>query len=280
MQANLLNAFSSIKAYGSMDIGAYSSKYLNRINNMGEALEYYVRDAMAGSLMSEDKETVYNKVYSYLGNQNNPPDIMIKGGDAFEIKKLVGSSAMIALNSSPPKERLYCTDPRITDACRECEPGWKEKELFYVVGQVGKGKIDQLLFVHGRCYAADKKVYDNMHASLKASFEDAITGKGYEKGDTVELGRVNRVDPLGITELRVRGMWQMKNPIRFFEDELKAVGKGYVGAIMLKDKYNSFASADKAAVKKISGIEIKDIEVKDPNNKARMLESVVIKMVI
>ena len=87
MHVNLLNVFTSINEFGSMDIASYSSKYLNRVNFVGEQLEYYVRDAIAGSLVAKEKEEIYSKVYSYLGNQNNPPDIIIKGGDAFEIKK-------------------------------------------------------------------------------------------------------------------------------------------------------------------------------------------------
>lgn len=280
MHVNLLNVFTSINEFGSMDIASYSSKYLNRVNSVGEQLEYYVRDAIAGSLVAKEKEEIYSKVYSYLGNQNNPPDIIIKGGDAFEIKKIGGSSYTIALNSSPPKDRLYYNDPRITDACRECEKGWKEKELFYVIGQVDEGKINQLLFVQGRCYAAAKKVYDNMHASLKASFEEVIKGKEFEIGDTVELGRVNRVDPLGITELRVRGMWQMKNPIRFFEGQIDGKGEAYVGAIMLKDKFKAFAVSERKNLVRINGLVVKDITVKDPNNTAKLLDAVIIKMVI
>ena len=39
---------------------------------------------------------------------------------------------------------------------------------------------------------------------------------GLEAGETDELGRINKVDPLGITSLRVRGMWQIKNPSKVF----------------------------------------------------------------
>lgn len=282
MQVNLLNAFISINNFGSMDVSAYSSKYLNRVNSAGEQLEYYVRDAIAGSFTSTNKDAVYNKAYSYLGNQNNPPDVIIKGGDAFEIKKINSRSADIALNSSPPKDRLYSTDPRITSACVNCEPNWKVKELFYAVGQIASGKISQLLFVHGRCYSADKKIYENLHGSLKGEFEKVIKAKGVESGSTVELGRVNRVDPLGITELRVRGMWQMKNPMNFFENELHGGkdAKPFVGAVMLKGKYDGFPEKDRKELERTKGIETKQVKLRNPNNPANLLDGIIIKMVI
>ncbi|MEM0050829.1 MAG: NgoPII family restriction endonuclease [Candidatus Bathyarchaeia archaeon] len=284
MQANLLNALINIMDYGDLDISAYSSKYLNRVNSVGEQLEYYIKDAIAGSFAFADKSAIYSKVYSYLGNQNNPPDAIIRGGDAFEIKKITSRSASIALNSSPPKDRLYSDDPRITSACVNCEPGWRVKEIFYAVGQISGRKISQLLFVHGRCYAADRKIYESLHESLKGEFEKVMKAKGIESGSTVELGRVNRVDPLGITELRVRGMWQMKNPLNFFENELwngKAQGHGsFVGAIMLKSKYDEFPEKDRERLKRMEGAEIRQTKLKDPNNPANLLDGIVIKMVV
>ena len=33
--------------------------------------------------------------------------------------------------------------------------------------------------------------------------------------ETKELGRVNQVDPLGITNLRIRGMWQIETQEKY-----------------------------------------------------------------
>lgn len=73
------------------------------------------------------------KFFSYLGNQNNPPDVILKGGDAIEIKKIQSKSSAIALNSSYPKNKLYSNDPRITKACKNSEV-WKVKDMIYVIG--------------------------------------------------------------------------------------------------------------------------------------------------
>ncbi|MDR2541228.1 MAG: NgoPII family restriction endonuclease, partial [Candidatus Peribacteria bacterium] len=62
----------------------------NRANNMGDALETYVKDAFCNSfnLTNPEKDQLYHQNFSYLGNQNNPPDIIIKQGDAIEVKKI------------------------------------------------------------------------------------------------------------------------------------------------------------------------------------------------
>ena len=63
----------------------------NRINAVGDALEAFIKDTFANT-MGETNENrrneVYSELFSYSGNANNPPDLMIKGGDAIEIKKV------------------------------------------------------------------------------------------------------------------------------------------------------------------------------------------------
>src|SRR3989344_4160831 len=141
---NILSAISNIVSFGTYNLKSYASTYLIRINAVGEQLEFYVKDAIADSLkLSQDKkETAYAKVFSYLGNQNNPPDMIIKNSDAFEIKKIENAKSSLALNSSPPKDKLLSSDIRITNACRNCEKDkWTEKDLFYIVGNAINGKI-------------------------------------------------------------------------------------------------------------------------------------------
>ena len=117
-----MNAIINIAKFKNNNLKQYSSTYLNRINAVGELLEFYIKDSISGSFTKkqEDRELEYSKVFSYLGNQNNPPDLIIKGGDAFEIKKIEGKNRVIALNSSYPKDKLYISDQRITGACRNC----------------------------------------------------------------------------------------------------------------------------------------------------------------
>ena len=62
----------------------------NRANNMGDALETYIKDVFCNSLEkgNQEKDRLYRQNFSYLGNSNNPPDIIIKNGDAIEVKKI------------------------------------------------------------------------------------------------------------------------------------------------------------------------------------------------
>ena len=67
MPNNILSAVSSIVSFGNNDLKSYASKYLIRINAVGEQLEYYIRDAVADSfkLPQDKKEQAYLKVFSY-----------------------------------------------------------------------------------------------------------------------------------------------------------------------------------------------------------------------
>jgi hypothetical protein len=87
----------------------------NRANNLGDALETYIKDLFCGAVNQTD-DSVYGIFFSYLGNQNNPPDVIIKNGDAVEIKKIESLTSAIALNSPYPKDKLYADDSRITQA--------------------------------------------------------------------------------------------------------------------------------------------------------------------
>ncbi len=278
MAPNILTAINNIVAFGSNDLKSYASRYLIRINAIGEQLEYYTQDAIADSfkLSQDKKEEAYSKVFSYLGNQNNPPDMIIKNGDAYEIKKIESPKSALALNSSPPKDKLLSSDIRITSACKNCESEeWSEKDLFYVIGHATKGEIRYLFFVQGTCYSAKHEVYDRIHMPIKEEVDSVLDSLNLEKGKTVEIGKVKRVDPLGITELRIRGMWQIQNPLRVYENlcEVKDKEKFHLFTLMKKEKYNSFPKEDRKTIENNGDISVKDIKIKDPNNPANMIEA-------
>ena len=285
MANNILKAISNIAAFGNNDLRSYASTYLNRINAVGEQLEFYIKDSIAASfkLPQAQKQTAYSKVFSYLGNQNNPPDIIIKNSDAFEIKKIETSFASIALNSSPPKNKLRAEDIRITDACRNCENlAWKEKDLFYAVGNAKGGVVKSLFFIQGTCYVANHKVYKKVREPIKKEVGKILDSLGLEKGETVELGKVKKVDPLGITELRIRGMWGIENPLSVFEEicPIKEENKFNLFALMRKDKYLFFSKEDIKELESNKKISVKDVKIRDPNNPAKLVEAKLITFVI
>jgi len=278
---NLLIALKNLAEDPIADIIA-QYKSSNRANNMGDALEYYIRDIFCGSRNIYDENTkneVYCKNFSYLGNQNNPPDIIIRNGDAIEVKKVESYNSGLALNSSYPKAKLFANSPMITSKCKKCE-NWSVKDIIYAVGVSQNKMLRVLWLVYGDCYAADQEIYER----IKNKISNGITElEGVEFSETKELGRVNKVDPLGITYLRIRGMWHINNPIKVF-NYITSVDKNMnfnVNAIMLKDKYLSFPEEDRNNIESLNGklLIIKDVRIKSPNNPADLLDAKLIRMV-
>jgi hypothetical protein len=246
----------------------------NRANNVGEALEMFVKDAFANTIQEQDeqiKNTRFSQVFSWLGNQNHPPDIMIRQGDAIEVKKTQSANSDLALNSSYPKSNIQSNSNMITQECRTCE-NWTEKDLIYCVGHTTDDTIKSLWMVYGNIYAAKHETYQ----VIKQKITDGINEiPNVELAETNELGRVNRVDPLGITNLRIRGMWQIQNPRRVF-NYLHTTGDNFeLVAVIPTNKYNSFPTESKNSIENLGNpnLNISDVQVKDPNNPANLIDA-------
>lgn len=272
-------------------------KSKNRANSMGAALEEYIKDLFAGTINELD-ENIRNeklsKVFSYIGNQNNPPDAILKLGDALEIKKIESPNSSLALNSSYPKSKIYSKSNMITKACRECEKEfvtkdsnthtngiWIEKDIIYSIGVVKDKKLSSLAFIYGMDYAADNELYENIKNIVKAGINN-IPNVEFE--ETKELGRVNRVDPLGITYLRVRGMWGIENPFKVFDYVFKRdfSKKFNCMAIINEDKWTNFENRKILLdlIQKTNGATSEKIRIKDPNNPAKLRNAILITYVI
>lgn len=246
----------------------------NRANNVGEALEMFVKDAFANTIQEQDeqvKNTRFSQVFSWLGNQNHPPDIMIRQGDAIEVKKTQSANSDLALNSSYPKSNIQSNSNMITQECRTCE-NWTEKDLIYCVGHTTDDSIKSLWMVYGNIYAAKHETYQ----VIKQKITDGINEiPNVELAETNELGRVNRVDPLGITNLRIRGMWQIQNPRRVF-NYLHTTGENFeLVAVIPTNKFNSFPTDSKNRIENLGNpnLSISDVQVKDPNNPANLIDA-------
>jgi len=246
----------------------------NRANNVGEALEMFVKDAFANTIQEQDeqvKNTRFNQVFSWLGNQNHPPDIMIRDGDAIEVKKTQSANSDLALNSSYPKSNIQSISNMITQECRTCE-SWTEKDLIYCVGHTTDDSIKSLWMVYGNIYAAKHETYQVIKQKITVGINEI---PNVELAETNELGRVNRVDPLGITNLRIRGMWQIQNPRRVF-NYLHTTGDIFeLVAVIPTNKYNSFPTESKNRIENLGNpnLSISDVQVKDPNNPANLLDA-------
>lgn len=275
---NLLIALTNIVENPIVDLLSFY-KGSNRANSMGDALETYIKDVFCNSLelTNGEKDKLYSQNFSYLGNQNNPPDIIIKNGDAIEVKKIESLSSAIALNSSYPKDKLHIDDTRITNECKTCEGStWENKDIIYAVGVAPKGtdKLKALWFVYGDCYAAKRDIYQRIADKISNGISEI---PDVELVETNELAKVKKVDPLGITDLRVRGMWHIENPIKVFQDVAHINGENNftVNTLLLTDKYNSFPEKDRKKLESLQNgnFKIQDIEIKSPNNPAQLLKA-------
>lgn len=278
---NILEAIYNIVNKRDFKIKAlYSGR--NRANGMGDALENYIKDAFANTFsIPNDIERlkIFNQKFSWLGTQNNPPDIMIKNGDAIEVKKTQSATTSLALNSSYPKADLRSTSPMITKECRDCE-NWSIKDLIYCVGHTTDTDLKSLWMVYGNIYAAKFETYERIKDTISKGIK---TIPDVVFSETKEHGRVNRVDPLGITNLRIRGMWQIENPRKVFSYlHPQSNNKFELICIIPTVKYNSFPAE---SIKKIeslinSDFTITSTNVQDPNNPAKLVEVKLIKFLI
>lgn len=271
---NILEAICNIAQNPITEIrNHYSGR--NRMNSVGEALETYIKDAFANTILEEkelQKIEKYNKVFSWLGNQNHPPDIMIKGGDAIEVKKTQSANSDLALNSSYPKSSVIANSKMITNECRNCEE-WTEKDLIYCVGHTSDTEIKSLWLVYGDLYAAKHETYQIVKEKITQGINEI---PNVQFAETNELGRVNRVDPLGITNLRIRGMWQIQNPRKVFSYLNIPQNKDFqLVSILSEEKYNSFPKASRDKIENLicNNFKIQDIKVKNPNNPANLIKA-------
>ena len=141
--SNIIKAFINIVNNHAIDI-AHITKGNNRANNMGEGLETYIQNIFADTHNETNEHTrleQLEKIYSYQGNKNNPPDLILKNSDAIEIKKLESKNSAIALNCSYPKAKLYANSPMITNACKACEE-WDVKDSSKVWSEVDTKQSD------------------------------------------------------------------------------------------------------------------------------------------
>ncbi|MFV0554753.1 MAG: NgoPII family restriction endonuclease [Mangrovibacterium sp.] len=249
----------------------------NRANSVGDGLELFVKDAFAGTFSESDKAKQivrYSEVYSYEGSQTRPPDLMLKGGDAIEVKKTESISSELQLNSSHPKSKLFSSSSLINEHCRTCEP-WGEKDIIYAIGHVPKKekRLSSLWLVYGSIYAADEDVYLGLKACITASLENT---DGVNFSETKELGRVNHVDPLKITNMRVRGMWLLQPPVKVFDYIYEYDEKldFQLVAIIPLDKYLSFPKESIERVEKNTNekLSVVDVKVKNPNNPVALID--------
>ena len=242
----------------------------NKMNQMGSGLELYIRNLFIDSVNLNKDKVDYSYDFSYIGNSSNPPDLIIKNGDAIEIKKIESIKSSLALNSSNPKNKLYSISGLITSKCRDCEV-WSEKDMLYIIGTVKEKILKKLWLVYGDCYCADNELYERIKSKLQKGIQEL---PNIEFSKTKELGKVKKIDPLGITDLRIRGMWNIENPVKVFS----YLPDSDVNFLLLESKYITFDFEDRKNIENNSEIKVTDVKIKDPNNPANILKAKLIQL--
>lgn len=261
----------------------------NEVVEEGIKLEEYVKDLFANTRSEKDEKKKILKIanaFSFQASTSNPPDLILKGGDAIEVKKLEHKND-IQLNSSYPKQTIKKSSTMITEECRKSDDGkWEKKDLFYVIGEKEpkKTNLKSLFFIYGDCFAASEDIYTSKFNEIKNKVSELYEDE--EEPNTVELGRFNGFDPLDVTSLRIRGMWIIKNPWKVF-DYLFVNEKEYEGfndadfkfcAIIKNSKYKTFENIDKLEeiAKTNNNLKIKNMKIKNPDNIVKLINVKVI----
>ena len=277
MSRNIIDAIITIVQQPNHKLVKYTSsgRSTNRMNVMGDPLEEYVKNMFANTFGVTDpvaRMIAISNTFSYLGNDTTPPDAMLKGGnlgDAIEVKK-TNTFATIQLNSSHPKSKLHSNSSMITNDCKSCET-WTERDMIYVMGQVSGEYVKTLCMVYGMDYCANNSVYESLKDKVTTGINDI---PDIPWAETNELGRVNRVDPLGITYLRVRGMWFIQHPLKVFDyiytpdsnKEFNLMVLINEEKISQLDNYNTLVDFSRTN----PSLKISDVQIKNPNNPAQL----------
>ena len=158
----------------------------------------------------------------------------------------------------------------ISEACRGAE-NWKEKDMLYVVGIVNRNVLCHLAMVYGLDYCASEQCYVGLKSRISQGV-NAIEGVNFS--ETKELGRVNKVDPLGITYMRIRGMWGIENPWKTFEYVYKRDYRKRFNFMCLinERKWNRLEGTERILrlAKGNTNLKISDVRIKDPDNPAKL----------
>ena len=164
--SNLLKAIINISKSHDLDLENYKEvrDASNRIQKQGAGLEVFIKDSFCGiplgSTSNEARIENYFQVFSDTGHANNPPDAMIIGGDAMEIKKHEGfSESNIALNSSPPRTILTDEDRNITNQTQNCEQRPWKRDYLYIIGNPKSSKLRRIMLCYGNCFVAFDNIY-------------------------------------------------------------------------------------------------------------------------
>ncbi|MBC1482785.1 MULTISPECIES: NgoPII family restriction endonuclease [Listeria] len=244
-------------------------------NAAGDSLEFFVKDMFctgASAYQHEvDKEKYYDKYLSWKGNSSNFPDFIIKEGVGVEPKKMNGvGTGNLALNSSFPKAYIYPDTQNLPIKELITESQWEKKEVVYVIGNLNKkdDKLFRLWLAYGNTFIASESIYLDLKESVKEAVVDLPDAIFV---DTKEFGRIKKVDPLGISNLRLRGMWELSHPEVVFQKYLQMhkipENATKINLIITENEYENLSEKpDLSRYIEENRLQIQKILIPNPNN--------------
>ena len=246
-----------------------NQNYQNRIQAQGEKLEAYIKRLFSLSLNDNDLDSKvfeltgritgdesdidqktlrkFNGYFSWLGSKNHPPDLKLRNGDCVEIKKTNSPFGAIQLNSSPPRAKMKKDDTKIQKDMKTCEEGWTESDVLYVVGVTDKQEktVWKHIWMFYGDTLFDDQVFESVRASMKETLDELGIEIGFKFSETKELGRLNDLGINDLSNLRIRGMYEMK-ALNYLKKEGIIHKNKKVCAVMRDSKYLSFPDEDRA----------------------------------
>lgn len=265
------------------------------------SIEEYVKNLFADTFHftnRTEKISRWGDVF-HIGNAINPPDLMLRGGDAIEIKNVYIPERInedtyaidiygyktkylyspLVLNTVYPRQKLFVDDPLVTNSCCKAEK-WTEKDIIYAVG-VSKGKqLTHFCMVYGCDYCASSEHYKKILQEMRARLQD-IPNFDFNLSYERELGRISAIDPTGTTRLNLRNMWHIENPWSFFRYVYRPNrnAKFNFMCIIRNEKFFRFRNSSKLlAWREIcSDLIIEQVRIKDPDNPNRMNDALLIR---
>ncbi|MEH7805817.1 NgoPII family restriction endonuclease [Bacillus pumilus] len=250
------------------------------VNAAGDSLEYFVKDMFCTGASQyqyeHEKMRKYNEYLSWTGNSSNFPDFIVKGGVGVEPKKLNNQSyTSLALNSSYPKDYIYPNSQNLPKFIDEDE--WDKKDVIYVAGNLNtaNNKLLSIWFAYGNTMVANRSIYLNLIDEIR----EAIASTNATLMESKELARAKGIDLLKLSNLRVRGMYELEHPHKVFSKYISRddipIGASKIFLIMLVEDYIAIEEKPDLSIYLTSGkLKKTEINIPNPNNPNESLKAI------
>ncbi len=254
-----------------------SDESASLIQTRGGDFEEFVKELFLDNnkISKQERLKEYQRIFSFQGATNNPPDLMFYNSYAIKINKKRTTRSIIPLNSSHPRDAISANDSLLKSDTREIEGGNWIKPLFYYIGEVENQYCKSMFIIDGACYTANEEYYQRLIKQIKSGVSEIPDVKMIK---TKELGKVKEIDPLKVTDLRVRGMWNILHPLslmkRFTDID---VSEYNILVVMKKDKFDLATPEMLSKLKNSDKLVVEECKWPNPNNLSDLFDVVIIK---